>query len=196
MSIGTQNSCPLVFTAPILPSNPPPNLQTHSYVIIKSIAISIKWKGLNDLNRLRYLGVGAALIFILTGCTADKVDDEQDKQNGIEEQEPAKNEENTEAPKESSENDEPAIETTELTVESETAQLIEKDEGIERAIIQLETIGDKKFVNAHISLNMMMKGEETAEKYADLLQEKHPDRTVDMIISMDGDVLYQGTFEN
>lgn len=146
-----------------------------------------------NMNKLKYLGAGLALSLVLAGCTANKEDDTAKKDpQEIEEQAPAEVEDDKNV-----ENEEttPESETTELTVDQETADQIAQDEGVEKVIIQLETIGDKKFVNAHITLNTMMKGEETAKKYAELLQEKYPGRIADMIISMDGNVLYQGTFE-
>lgn len=147
-----------------------------------------------NMNKLKYLGAGLALSLVLAGCTADKEEEDAKKdQQEIEEQAPEEvaDEENTEGEKQTT----PESETTELTVDQETANLIEQDEGVEKAIIQLETIGDKKFVNGHITLNTMMKAEETGKKYAELLQEKYPDRIADIIISMDDAVLYQGTFE-
>lgn len=140
------------------------------------------------MNKFKVFGAGLALSLMLAGCTANEEDPKKDEQE-VEDQEAVENTEDKKAEETTT------PQTTELTVEQDTAEMIEKDEGVERAIIQLETIGVKKFVNAHITLNTMMNGEETAKKYAELLQEKYPERIVDMIISKDSEILYQGTFE-
>lgn len=141
--------------------------------------------------------MGLFLSILLIGCSANDQKDEgtNDKpaDDSTEQVKPEKQDDADKPDEEAEQSD--ASGTTELSVEKETADEISKDENVEDAIIQLETVGENKYVNAHIKFKEFVKGEETAKGYADQLKEKYPERTVDIILSRDGDVLYQDTFK-
>ncbi|WP_301107709.1 hypothetical protein [Sporosarcina sp.] len=135
---------------------------------------------------------------LLIGCASDnqKYEEKNDElEEGSTEQVTPESKDEKEKSNEKDEKKSDESGTTELSVEKETADEIAKDDNVEDAIIQLETVGENEYVNAHIKFKEVVKGEETAEEYADQLKEQYPDRIVDIILSRNGDVLYQGVFE-
>lgn len=131
-------------------------------------------------NKYKKLSLIAAALLIALGLTAcgDSNKDSGDA-----------NTENTEV--------EEPLDITELTVEEETAREFEENESVERAIVQLETIGDQQFVYAHISLAETSDEDidAMATSYKETLEEKYPDRKIDLIISRGDDILFGNSEE-
>lgn len=95
-----------------------------------------------------------------------------------------------EAPKE-----DPTLEITDTSEDTDIEAQFEDREEIEEAVIQLETIEGKDFVYAHIKLSNDKYTEELASEYKNMLQEKYPDRILDLIISKGDELLFQETIK-
>ena len=131
----------------------------------------------------------------LTACGEDKKEEVENEV--VKEEETQKEETNNEKEEETNdkEEEENNIPEAELTVEKDTATEFEEREEVERAIVQLETIEEKQFVNGHITITAGQDVDALAKEYKKILQENYPGRIVDLIISSDDKLLFQDTFE-
>lgn len=162
----------------------------------------MKWGA--KMKTIKYLGIiSIVLLMILVGCQSK--DEETKTESDTSETEMSEEVENQDdkdiSPKEDSteENEENTTDDFDhqitLEADEDTAKELEKDENVEKVMVQVEATGEYRFVNVDITLKSKADGEKIAQHYADILKEKYPDHIIDMIIIHDGDILFQDTFE-
>lgn len=139
------------------------------------------------------------IIVVLAGCSNDGAEPEQSPdsnpaaenetgdQNAMEEGDD-ETEEGSDEPEENESN-------TSLSADEEAENELKEQENVEDVMVQVVTRDEGNAVNADITVSSEVDGEEAATQYADILKEKYPDHTIDIIIVHEGTVLHQQTFE-
>lgn len=129
-----------------------------------------------------------ALVFsLVVGCSST------DESNQAEKQEEKKVEKVEKVEKEDKvEKEEKTESIPQLESDEDLTEQLKAEKGIEDIMVQVVD-GDSKSVNVDIEINDEQKltPDEIVDKYGEIIKEKYPDRTIDILVVKDGKVLKQ-----
>lgn len=85
---------------------------------------------------------------------------------------------------------------TKLESDKDLKKQLEAEKGIENVMVQVVE-GEQRAVNVDIVINneQELTADQVIEKYSKVIQEKYPDRTIDIIIAKDGKLIKQTTLK-
>ncbi|MCB8815817.1 hypothetical protein [Desulfosporosinus shakirovi] len=86
--------------------------------------------------------------------------------------------------------------TTKLESDVSLEDQLEAEKGIESVMVQVIE-GEQPAVNVDITINneQALSADQVVEKYSQVIKEKYPNRTIDIIVIQDGKMLKQATFK-
>lgn len=86
--------------------------------------------------------------------------------------------------------------TTKLESDVSLEEQLEAEKGIESVMVQVIE-GEQPAVNVDITINneQALSADQVVEKYSQVIKEKYPNRTIDIIVIKDGKMLKQATLK-
>ncbi|WP_085990856.1 hypothetical protein [Oceanobacillus senegalensis] len=121
-------------------------------------------------------------VLLLAACSGDG-----EEQSAPAEDDAAQTEEGQEAETEEEDSQEPA---NSLSSDDDLQTQLEAEEGIESAMVQVVD-GEQNAVNVDLEIAADQDPEAAFEKYGEMIKEAYPDRTIDLIIVQDGQMVKQ-----